>query len=308
MAMTLLEAQKVMSGEVKRQAIIQMFAQESDIVRVMPFTDIVGGSYTYTREGTLPGVAFRNINGSYTESVGVLNPQTEQLKICGGDLDVDKALLKMNGQEVRTVHEAMKVKKLMSTFTLKFIKGDSTTTPAEFDGLQTRLTGAQVISAGATDGGAALSLAVLDQAIDAVDNPTHLLMSKAMARRLSAAARLTTVGGYVTYSLDEFGRRAQSYNDLPILIADRNADADAVLAFDEASAGATATATSIYVLSFGSGMLTGIQNGAPEVTDLGELDASPVMRTRIEWLVSILPEHGRAAARLRNIGDLAIVA
>lgn len=308
MAMTLLEAKKVNPGTIKRDAVIQTFAELSDVGRVLPFTDIVGGAYAYSREETLPGVAFRNINGSYTESVGVLNPLTEQLKIMGGDLDVDKALIKMNGADVRSVHEMMKLKKIASNFNLKFIKGDSTATPAEFDGLQTRLTGAQVVSAGATAGGAALSLAKVDEIIDAVDNPTHLLMSKAVARKFSAAARLSTVGGYVTYETDEFGRRIQKYNDLPFLIADRNDYADAALAFDEAADSGAATATSIYVLSLGDGMLTGLQNGMPEVTDLGELDASPVLRTRVEWLVSICLMHGRAAARLQHIGDLAIVA
>jgi hypothetical protein len=306
--MTLLEAKKVNPGTIKRDGVIATFAENSDIGRVLPFTDIPGGAYAYSREQTLPGVAFRNINGSYSESVGVLNPLTEQLKIVGGDLDVDKALLKMNGPDVRSVHEMMKMKQIANQFNLKFIKGDSSTTPAEFDGLQTRLTGSQVISAGATANGAALSLAKMDEAIDAVDSPTHLLMSKAMARKFAAAARSTTVGGNVNFTTDEFGRRMTEYNGLPFLIADRNDQATAALAFDEAAASGTATATSIYVLSLGDGMLTGLQNGMPEVTDLGELDASPVLRTRVEWLVSICLMHGRAAARLRHIGDLAIVA
>jgi hypothetical protein len=308
--LTMLEAAKVMSGEVKRQAVVEMFAAESDILRVLPFTDIPGGSYTYTQEGTLPGVAFRNIGGSYTPGAGVLNPYTEQFKIMGGEIDVDRASVRINGIGVRSVHERMKIKKMASNFTLKFIKGDSTSTAAEFDGLQRRLTGNQLIEAGSTDGGDALSLLKLDEAIDAVDDPTHLFMSKAMARRLNAAARTTAVGGYMTYSRDEFGRPIRTYNDLPILIADRNSYADAVLAFDEVgSGGATATATSIYALSLGEGMLTGLQNEAGmEVIDLGEIDASPVMRTRIEWICSIAPVHGRSAARLRGISDAPVVA
>jgi len=79
MAMTLLEASKINDGEVVRNAVIEMFARNSDILAALPFMDIQGGSYAYTQEGSLPGVAFRGVNEGYDESVGVLNPQVEVL-------------------------------------------------------------------------------------------------------------------------------------------------------------------------------------------------------------------------------------
>jgi len=45
-----------------------------------------------------------------------------------------------------------------------------------------------------------------------------------------------------------------------------------------------------------------------EVRDLGELQGSPVFRTRVEWLMSIVLEHPRAAARLRGITNAAVTA
>ncbi|QLE47822.1 hypothetical protein FD724_06665 [Nostoc sp. C057] len=45
----------------------------------------------------------------YKESVGVVNLQSEALKIFGGDLDVDRAIIDMRGEQVRFVHEMMKV-------------------------------------------------------------------------------------------------------------------------------------------------------------------------------------------------------
>ena len=188
------------------------------------------------------------------------------------------------------------------------IKGDSSTSPKTFDGLQVRLGGAQVVSNGATSGGDPLSLNNLDEAIDAVDAPTHLFMSKAMRRRLTTAARNSGVGGFITYDVDNFGRRIAMYAGLPILIADANADLFATLAFDEAATGGGSTATSIYVLSLGEGMLQGIQNGVMQVTDLGEQDAKPVLRTRVEWYVGLVLMHPRAASRLRDISNAAVVA
>jgi hypothetical protein len=308
MALTLVEAAKINSGDVVRSAVIEMFAQESDVLMTLPFENIQGNALKYNREAALPGIAFRGVNESFAESTGVLNPVTEALVIAGGDLDVDRFIIQTQGQGVRATHESMKVKALAAGWTAKFIKGDATTNPREFDGLQNRLTGAQVISAGTTSGGAALSLAKLDELIDNVDNPTHLVMSKTMRRRMTAAARNTSVGGYITYTADAFGRRIANYNDLPILVAYGANGGDDILPFTEAASTGSATASSIYCVSLGDGRLIGIQNGDMDVRDLGELQSAPLYRTRVEWYSGMAMYHGRAAARLQHIGDLAVVA
>lgn len=308
MALTLVEAAKLHSGEVKRSAIIELFAASSDILRTLPFDTIAGNALRYNREETLPGIGFRGVNEAYTESTGVINPVSEPLVIAGGDLDVDVFILETMGMDQRAVQEAMKVKALALRWSQAIIKGDSTTDPRLFDGLQVRLTGTQKIQAGTTANGSALSLAVLDQAIDAADNPTHLIMNKTMRRRLSAAARSTSVGGYITYELDAFGRRVTKYNDLPILVLEQDNTGADILPFTEAATSGTATATSIYVVSFGEGMLQGIQSGVMDVRDLGELQTQPVKRTRVEWYAGIALFHPRAAVRLWSIADAAIVA
>lgn len=307
MAVTLVEAAKTSQNPLQ-SGVIELYARSSDILRTLPFNTIQGNALRYNREETLPGIGFRGVNEAYTESTGVINPVTEPLVICGGDLDVDKFILDTMGMNQRTAQESMKVKALAGRFTKAFIKGDNATEPREFDGLQVRLTGSQKISAGSTPGGTALSLAKLDEAIDAVDMPTHLIMNRTMRRRLSAAARLTTVGGYITYSLDEFGRRVSMYNDLPILVIDQDNTGAEVLQFNEAASAGGATATSIYVVSFEEGKLTGIQSGPIRVEDLGELQSKPAMRTRVEWYNGISLWHAKAAARLWSIGDLAVVA
>jgi hypothetical protein len=312
MAITLVEASKLDSGDVVRNAVIEMFARNSDILRVMPFEDIPGGSYHYNQEGSLPGVAFRGVNESYVESAGVINPQVEVLKIAGGELDVDKAIIKMHGEGVRSAHEAMKVKALSLFLTKKIIKGDSVTEPREFDGLQNRISGSQLVEAESTvtASGGPLELTQLDAGIDAVDDATHLIMSKAARRLLTAAARTSTVGGYITFDQDEFGKRVTMYNEVPILIADMDETGARILDFNEASGHGTpgTTCTSIYCVSFGENMLTGLQNGIMDVEDLGEIDASPVYRTRVDWLVGLAALHGRSASRIRGMDNSAVVA
>lgn len=308
MSLTLVEAAKLHEGDVIRSSIIEIFARTSDILRVLPFDDIEGNSLSYNVEESLPGVAFRGVNESFSESTGILNPQVEALKIGGGDLDVDKFIVDTMGQDQRSVHEAMKIKAMSLYFSKLFLKGSNETEPREFDGLQNRIVGDQLIAAGATSGGDALSLAKLDKMIDQVDDPNYLMMSKAMRRLLTVAARTAAVGGNIEYVLDEFGKQVAMYNGLPILIADKDESNDAILGFTEANpGGGTAASTSIYCMSLGEGMLTGLENGMMDVRDLGELDAKPVFRTRIEWYVSIALFNGFSAARVHGIKDAAVV-
>lgn len=309
MALTLIEAAKsaLNRGETERAGVIMTYARESDILRVLPFEDIPGNALRYNVEEALPGIGFRGVNEAYTESTGIINPQTEPLVIAGGDLDVDMFILNTGGQARRAIEEAAKIKALALNWTLKFIKGDSQTTPKEFDGLQVRITGNQLIAAGNTPNGDALSLAKLDELIDAVVNPTHIIMSKAMRRRLSQAARNYQVGGFITWKPDEFGRQVAFYGDLPILIADEDNTGSKILDFNEACpGGGTSTGTSIYVASLTEQGVEGIQNGTIQARDLGELDTKPCMRTRVEWYNGMAVFHPKGAARLYGIANAAV--
>lgn len=308
MALTLVEAAKQETGNIKRRGIIELYAKSSDVLQAIPFENIQGNALSYNLEETLPGISFRGVNEAFTEDVGVINPMTETLSIAGGDLDVDRFIIQTMGAGQRGIREAMKVKALALAWTKKFIKGDNSSDPREFDGLQVRLTGSQKIAAGATANGTPLSLAKLDELIDAVEGANALLMNKAMRRRLTTAARTPSVGGNVDFTQDSFGRRQTVYNDLPILIVDQDETGTDILGFNEAATSGTATATSIYAVAFGDGMLEGIQNGGIDVRDLGELDTKPVYRTRVEWFTGLLLAHPKAAARLWSISDAAVTA
>jgi hypothetical protein len=311
MALTILEAAKLNSGDVVRTAIVEFYARNSEVLRVLPFDSIPGNALKYNREDTLPGVGFRGVNEAYPESTGVLNPITESLVIAGGDLDVDRFIIQTMGTQQRAVHEGLKVKALAHRWTLAFLKGDSTVDPREFDGLQRRipLGSAQLIDAGATAGGDPLSLFLLDTLIAQVENPTHLLMNSAMSLRLAQAARNTAVGGFITWSPDEFGRRVTFYNNLPILIIGQDNAGNEILPFTEPNpGGGVAASTSIYCVSFGEGSFVGIQNGQVDTRDLGEMETRPVMRTRVEWYSGVACYSGRSVARLRGVTNAAVTA
>lgn len=306
---TILEYAKTNPGTMLRDGVIEQFAAMSDILRLLPFDIIPGNSYAYNREATLPGVAWRGINESYTESTGVINPQAETLKILGGDADTDVQLIRMFGEGRRAQDVAMKVKAAAHAFASAFIEGDNASNPREIDGLRTRLTGSQKIANGTTNGGDPLSLTKLDELIDAVDNPTALIFPKILRRKMTVAARSATVGGNISWDVEEFGRRVLRYNDLPILVPYESNMGTDFMGFDElGSTGGTATATSVYCVSMGEDGVFGIQGAPIEVRDLGEIDSSPVARVRIEWSAGLVVASAYAAARLYGISNAPIVA
>ncbi len=305
--LTLHEASKLVDGDLKRQAIIEMFAGSTDLMAALPLMDIPGNSYSYAQEAKLPSVGFRGYNQAYDASIGVVNPQSETLRIAGGELDVDTALVKTHGIGVRTRQEAMQVKAMGAKITAAFINGDGDD-GVSFDGLRKRVTGYQLLAAdeNSPNANGALSLATLDEAIDRVDNPTHIVMSKRMRNLLSQAAKDKDVGGDLHFEKTDFGRRVGYYNDLPILVTEDDEAGEKIIDFNEAGPAGGTSSQSIYVVSFGDGKIVGLQNGIMEVRDLGEIDAQPVYRTRVEWLVAMAVMHGKAAARIWGITNAAV--
>jgi hypothetical protein len=133
-----------------------------------------------------------------------------------------------------------------------------------------------------------------------------------MIQRITQAARKDTVGGFVMWTPDTFGRQIPTYNAVPLVEPYPENDGTEPLAFDEegdlGGSPAGTSATSIYCVSLGDGYYQGIQNGMLEARDLGEDTDSPFLTTRVEWLISQVVEHPRAIARYGGISNAAVVA
>lgn len=298
MAITLLEAAKL-ETDVLRKNVIEVFPAVSPILEALPFIEVPGGVYRYNTESVLPGIAFRQLNEDYTESTGVLQTHLETTKIFGGKAQVDRALTFERNEslgELRATHDRMKAKAAALFFTEMFFDGDSTSDARQFDGLNKRLTGTQVLKAGVD--GAALSTAMLDDLIDAVAGaPDMLVMSKAMRRELN---KLLREDGRLSYGTDAFGRSVTTYGGVPIRLIEENALGATILGFDE-TCGTAHDTGSIYALRFGADeYLSGIQNGPMSVLDMG-LQSDLRYLTVIEWLASFVILHPRSAARLAGV-------
>ncbi len=278
--------------------VVEIFARENPVLASLPFINVQGNAYKYNRETTLPGIAFRGFNEGYTESTGVINPLTESLTIIGGDSDFDVAQIKMGtgDNDTRAVHDAMKAKALTLSWLKTFFHGDATTNPKEFDGLNQRLTGGQVITAGTN--GMLLQMEMLDELVDAIQGtPSLLLMSKAMRRKIVQLGRGSSV---LSVSRDFFGREVESYSGVPIGVLEDGADGLPILSNTETQGTSSAT-SSIYAVKLGADALHGIQTAPMEVRDLGEIDSKPAFRTRIEWYSGLCLKAPKCAARLKGV-------
>lgn len=309
--LTVAEASKVERNPLRR-GVMQILSRSAPFFSLVPFQRIDGNAYTYVQSTKLPSVSFRGVNEGYTPSSGVVNPQTESLTIIGGEFDTDKFLVITQPSTSVDRHRAITTeqqaealgKKIMKSF----FKGNHDSNPREFDGLERRIIGRQLIDCGSFAGASPASggnvptlrdinllLSRLRGKADALfmNTDMHLLVEH-LIRSSGSAFELVN---------DEFGRVLTRYRGVFILpIEEDEADA-AILPFTENdSLGASASCTSIYAVRFGADQYTTMLENSRGlmVDDLGELESAPKYRTRAEWYLALAVFDGRSVGRLRG--------
>jgi hypothetical protein len=299
MALTLAEAKKHSTNPQELAIITELAA--GPLLQNLPFREVQGNGLFWKREESLGDVGFRNFNAAYAESYATIKQHSEALKLFGGDIKVDRAIVDLEGPEARAYQIQAKTRAMRLSFEALFINGDSNASGGEFDGLVNRLPSgsSQYFENGATP--AALDLGALDEAIDAVDaqgGQKYLVMSKSARRHLSKVARASS---QIDIERNDFGYQQLFYGGIPVLELDRDHQSVAILDSDPSD-------QSVYVVAFGNDLLTGLQNGGPQVRDLGEATDAPVLVTRVEWYCGLALINGRAASRLANIDATAAIA
>lgn len=313
--MTLVEYAKL-STDPTQSFVINEFLN-SRLLQVMPFMDVAGGGYFYNKMQKLPGVGFRGVNANFTSDIGVINPQSEALKILGGDIKVDVAMVDRYGSERRVVEVQAAIEAARLTFEKTFFKGDADLSPEEFDGLQKRVTGNQLIANGADETGNPLSINSLKTAIDAVKAGTGrklLAMNETMLRRLEGYYE-GTANGMLRMQVNELGTEVMTYRGCEIVVIEDDEDGNAILPFTETSPDGSTSAnnTSIYCMRVGPRLLSGIQGSSNGVAgiyaeDFGRIEAEPKFLTRIQWDCGFVIENGRSVSRLYGVQDAPAVA
>ena len=273
------------------QGVVETIIKESSVLRQMPFIEIVGNGLTYNQEKTLPSVDFYDVGDTWAESTPTFEQITANLKIMGGDADVDNFLktTRSNIQDLEAAVVELKAKAVKDKFEETLIYGDSSADAKQFDGLRTLIdtttASDQVIAAGAT--GATLTLSMLDELIDAVKGgkPGMLIMSRRSRRKINALVRAS--GGIVDNDRDQWGNFIQLWDGIPIGVNDWILDTHTLSGGVETGTTGGDCST-IYAVQFGEWALCGLTApGGLTVEPIGSMESKDATRTRVKWYVSL---------------------
>jgi hypothetical protein len=306
MALTLAEASKL-ANDMLLQGVAETIVKESPVLQQLPFIEIVGNGLTYNQESDLPSIDFYEVGEEWDESTPEFEQKTANLKIMGGDADVDNFLkaTRSNIQDLESAIIELKAKALRQKFDEIFIYGDSVTDSKQFDGLRklidTTTQSDQVIAMGAT--GATLTLDKLDELIDAVKGgkPDMLLMSRRSRRKINALVR--AAGGMMDTDRDSWGNFVQLWDGIPLGVNDWILDTHTIEDSLESDTTGGSCST-IYAVQLGEGALCGLTSpGFLQVESIGPLENKDASRTRVKWYCSLALFSSVKASALIGVQD-----
>lgn len=226
---TLAEVKVGMTDKVASQ-VVDIFLRESEILQLLPFDDTVsptGGStltYSYMQK-VLPSTAsFRGLNEDYQHSAATMVKKTADLKIFGGEFDIDRVLKKAESRYNNMAWQMEeKVKAAVSLFHYTLINGNATTNVKEFDGLDKMLAGT-TSEFGTSKVIDLHDMAALknnaDEFYEALTNlikntnADALLMNTDMITKVQTVARIL---GYRTESEEAFGKKVTSIDGIRMM-------------------------------------------------------------------------------------------
>lgn len=301
---------------------IEQFAASSDILMAMGFKPAKQGLNVFDRETSLPSVKFRALNEESEISHGSEESFQDACYPISGLIEFDRIKLKRFGERKRMVYMKGQMKSASRLWTDTFIGGDNASDPREWSGMKVRCKAdaagnvdgstddSRLLANGTGSGGAPLSLSKLDTAVDLVNQPTHIAISRRMQTRFKAAARDPSLtNNRVTDDFDsQLGKRVLRFGDLPFLVGYEVSKDSQFLPFNEvAYGGGSAVTTSLYVVSLREDGICGIQTSEPEFLPV-DTDRGVFNRDLFEWDNGITWEDFYAGLRMSSVTDAPIVA
>jgi HK97 family phage major capsid protein len=294
MALTLSDAQKL-TNDVILQGIIETVISESQVLALLPFIELQGSALTYNQENVLGSAEwYAPVTGTWTESVVTINQKTAVLRVLGGDADVDSFLQQTyrNPNDLKAEVIASKAKSVAYQFNSTFFFGNNSTNANQFDGIDRLCTVGQTVDLGAN--GATPTLDALDNLIDLIKpgKPEALMMSRRSRRSLKKLFR-TSGNAFVT-DVDQFGKRVEYYDNIPIIVDDNIPDTQ--------TKGTSTNASTIFAVKFGAATgVCGITNGFIQYEEIGALETKNADRVRVKFYCGLVNFRDASLARMTGI-------
>jgi len=313
MASTLNELAKVTVTPLGK-AVIEDLLRQSKVLQLAPIESINGLRVNHARWQTLPSIATRAVNGTYTESTGQLDQVQETLHIYGGEVKVDRVLEgdKTAIESPMTTQTKMKVAALAYKVNQDFIKGDHAVDPNGFEGLTKRVSNLPTrMTIDLASSGDSLKVLASATTENSFLDGVHELIHKSMANVLFMNEGTYLGFGKVLRRLALSATTKDAYDRIWDVFAGTKL-VDIGLQSDQSTEIITATedpgdagndATSIYGVRFdGEDGLRIIQLAGfgPEPVDFGELQTQPQKMKRIDWPIGLQVVGKFAVGRLKG--------
>lgn len=232
MPVTLQESKKNVLEDLQ-MGIIDEFSKSSWILDNLTFDEVIspvgGGSawdYSYTRLDTQPEAEFRAVNTEYNPHEVTKKRYTSTVSIMGGKYEIDRVIANAGGivKEV-ALQSQQKIKATYTLFQDTVINGSTATSPIQFDGLDTLVTGSsqETILTTPIDLSSSANITTnwqwfqdeLDMFMDTLDQtPSALLVNTKTKQRILACARRA---GMYQQTMNSWGSRVEMYNGVPIV-------------------------------------------------------------------------------------------
>jgi hypothetical protein len=322
MAYNLAQLAKI-ETEPLRKGILMNLLRDSNLLGVVPFSNVDSLRSIAVRWTNLPSVAWRRINEGYTPSEGDVEQVWEAVYGFGGEIKFDRVFDKVKNTIVKpkVQQTRMKLKAMALEFNDKFVNGDHASDADAIEGLKKRISNMpsrqSVYAAGSTS-------AALDPTASAANCRTFInkweqahyranrgainaiLVNEGTYWGLGVALRyIQSTGNYLDVTRDSHEREIVTYKGVPLIDCGLKADQSTEIITETEEAGdGGSDATSAYFVAFNDEQgVTGIQLSPMDVYDPlagGEQESTPTKLLRIDWWVGLAGFGSYGITRLRN--------
>lgn len=302
MALLKTEAEKLSNNDLI-QGVVEEIIDKDETFAFLPFVGTNGKAYVYNRENTISEADFADPNEVVNEGAATFTEITTNLRILIGDVDVDKFLNETMGDtnDQKAIQIAQKAKGLARKFKNAMVNGNNAVNSKEFSGINKLVTdtGNEIV-AGAN--GAAITLSMIDELLDAVPNGADaLIMRRGTLRALKALWRAAggNTGGLL--QMDNFGFSVPAHDGTPILIND-------FIPGNVTQGTSVANTCSIYAVRMnevdGLHGLWGGDTVGVRVEDIGTVQNKDATRTRVKWYCGLALKSTQSLAALRGVTNI----
>lgn len=258
---------------------------------ILPFMPIDGNALQYQRENALGDVQTLAVGGTITaKAAATFTTVTSNLTTIVGDASVNGLIqaTRSNYMDQAEVQIMSKAKSVGRKYADMLINGDSGSDATQFDGLLTLLPAGQTVDAGTN--GAALSFALLDEAMDLVKDKDgavdYIIMNSRELRALNVLYRALGGAGIMEVATLPGNTTVPAYRGVPIF---RN---DWVPVNQTKGTASNASTILMGTLDDGSNSvgitgLTARNNAGISVSYIGELEGADESAYRVKFYSSL---------------------